>query len=81
MNTRVKLNLRGFDRLRKSPKVTRDLERRGRQIAAAAGPGHEVETRVGRTRSRTTVRTATAAARRRESRSANLTGAIDAGRR
>lgn len=60
--------------------VARDIERRLNQIAAAAGPGHEVRVRVGKTRVRGTVRTATRAARRAEATKQNLSRAIDRGR-
>jgi hypothetical protein len=60
--------------------VQGELLARGRSIAAAAGPGHEVELFVGRTRARVTVRTDTFAARLAESRDRNLTRALDAGR-
>jgi hypothetical protein len=48
--TRIKLNLAGFRKLRRSPEVAADLEKRARRIADAAGPGHEVEVTKGRTR-------------------------------
>lgn len=79
--TRVVLNIPGFRALRNSPKVQADLRRRAEQIAAAAGPGHEVESGPGLTRARASVRTATFAARRAESRSGQLTSSIDAARR
>lgn len=60
--------------------VQRDIERRLRNIAAAAGPGHEVRVKLGKTRVRGTVRTATRAARRAEAKNQNLSRAIDAGR-
>lgn len=57
------------------------LESMGQSIAQAAGPGHEVETFIGRRRARVTVRTATHEARRAEATDRALTRAVDAGRR
>jgi hypothetical protein len=79
--TKVKVNKKGVGELLKGKEVQADLERRGRQIAAAAGPGHEVQTYVGKNRARVTVRTATHAARLAEARTRSLTRAFDAGRR
>lgn len=80
MTTQWRWNIPGFVALRKSPGVAADLERRARRIASAAGPGMEVDSMIGRTRARSTVRTGTFAARRAEATNATLTRAIDAGR-
>jgi tRNA A37 threonylcarbamoyltransferase TsaD len=66
--------------LLKSPAVQQDLRRRADRIAAAAGPGMEASVRVGRTRARGSVITATAQARDNEARNRALTRALDAGR-
>ncbi|MBK7021440.1 MAG: hypothetical protein IPH38_18075 [Candidatus Microthrix sp.] len=78
--TRIKLNLAGFRKLRRSPEVAADLEKRARRIADAAGPGHEVEVTKGRTRALGMVWTDTHEARRNEATNRSLTRAIDAGR-
>lgn len=79
-DVRIDLDHGGIAELLKSPEVAADLGRRGRQVAAAAGPGHEVETYVGRTRVRVTVRTATVEARRAEASRRSLTLAFEAAR-
>lgn len=80
--TRIRLNRRGVGQLLKSPEVAADLGARGQRIAEAAGGGddYEVESTIGRTRARTTVRTATPAAMVREGRDHRLARALDAGR-
>jgi len=78
---RFVLNSKGVRSLLRGAEVQADLERRGRAVAAAAGPGHDVQTWVGRNRARVTVRTATAEARRAEATARRLTRAIDAARR
>lgn len=78
--TRLVVHHDAIAELLKSAEVQADLERRGRQIAAAAGEGMEVETRVGRTRARTSVFTATEDAIIAEATRRDLTRAIDAGR-
>lgn len=79
-NVRVELHRQAVRQLLRSNTVLADLERRGRAIAAAAGPGHEVQPYVGRNRARVTVRTATDEARRAEATDRRLTAAINAGR-
>ena len=78
--TRIKLNLAGFRKLRRSPEVAADLEKRARRIADAAGPGHEVEVAKGRTRALGMVWTDTHEARSNEATNRSLTRATDAGR-
>jgi hypothetical protein len=77
---KVKMNKEGVRALLKEPGVVADLQRRGHNIAAAAGPGHEVQTFIGKNRARVTVRTATDAARRGEAKYRYLTRALEAGR-
>lgn len=80
MAVRIKLNHNGIRQLLRSPEVSRDLEERARRIAAAAGPGHEVDVTAGPNRARASVRTVTAEAVTAEAVDRNLTRAIDAGR-
>jgi len=77
---RIELNSDAIDELLKSDEVQEELERRGRLIAEAAGPGMEVEVTVGATRARASVRTGTPEAKLAEARDRALTGALDAGR-
>lgn len=77
---RIELNRRGVKELLRSAEIQTDLDRRAEQIAAAAGPGHEVQARPSRTRARSVVRTATTEARLAEATDRSLTRAIDAGR-
>jgi hypothetical protein len=69
-----------IDKLLRDPGVAADLERRGRAIAAAAGPGHDVAPDPGPHRARVTVATATLDAVLDELLTRNLTRAVDAGR-
>lgn len=77
---KVVLNREGVRALLRSPEVQADLARRAAAIAEAAGPGHETDSDVGKTRARAWVWTATRAARRAEATSRTLTSAIDAGK-
>lgn len=79
-NVRVVLNRRGVRDLLRSDEVLYDLERRANAVAAAAGPGHRVETTVGRNRARAAVITDDFAAAYSEATSRNLTAAVDAAR-
>jgi hypothetical protein len=79
-NVRIVLNRKGVREILRSPEVEADLERRARHIAAAAGPGHEVDVTVGGNRARASVRTDTFEAMRDEATDRNLTRALDAGR-
>lgn len=79
-NVRIVLKRRGMRDLLRSFEVQADLERRAENIAAAAGPGHEAESEVGRNRARASVRTDSIEAMHAEATSRNLTRAIDAGR-
>ena len=78
---RVELNRAGIIAALTAPGVRAELLRRGYAVAAAAGPGHMVTARTGKTRVRVSVITASADAMRRESTDRNLTRALDAARR
>lgn len=80
-STKVVLNRRNIRDLLRSETVRADLVRRAENIAAAAGPGHIVDSQIGRTRARAAVITASFEAMHAEARDRNLTRAIDAGRR
>lgn len=76
----VKMSKQGSRDVLKSLEVRSDLEARARRIAAAAGPGNEVEVQVGKERARAAIVTTTAEAMRREATDRSLTSALDAGR-
>lgn len=78
---RIVLNKSAIAGILRSGEVRRDLERRAENIARAAGPGHRVDSEVGRNRARAAVITESFEAMRKEARNRNLTRAIDAGRR
>lgn len=77
---RIVLNRKGVRQLLRSPEVLADLDRRAKQIAAAAGSGMEPSAMVGKGRARASVITATSGAREAEATRRALTRAIDAGR-
>ncbi|MEV8134296.1 hypothetical protein [Microbacterium aurantiacum] len=79
---RIEMNSAGFDAILKSPEVQADLRRRAERIAAAAGgePDFEVDVRVGASRARASVVTATTEGRLAEAKNRALTSALDAGR-
>jgi hypothetical protein len=77
---RIEINSASIQALLKSPEVQADLEDRARRIAAAAGDGMEASSRIGKTRARASVVTATRTARTAEAVDRALTSAIDAGR-
>lgn len=77
---RVEVNSAGIQALLKSPEVEDLLLAKAQRIAAAAGDGMEASSRVGKTRARASVITATRAARKAEATDRALTSAIDAGR-
>lgn len=79
-DVRIDLKPGALGELLKSEEVRADLDRRAQQIAAAAGPGHRVESEVGRNRARAAVITDTFEARFAEATSRNLSAAVDAGR-
>lgn len=70
---KVKLKTKGVRALLRSPAVEADLKRRAVAIEAAAGPGHAVDSEIGRNRARASVRT--------QGPHQNLLQALDAGRR
>lgn len=75
----VELNRRGLLQLMKVDMLP-DLTRRGERVRDAAGPGMELDVRVGRNRARATVITATDEARRAEATQRRLSSAVQAGR-
>lgn len=77
---RVELNSSAVKALLRSEDVRAELERRARQIAAAAGPGHRVEVQTGPNRVRAAVITDDREAMAAEARDRNLTRSLDAGR-
>lgn len=79
MSLKFVLNHAGVRELLRSKMVLADMKRRAERIAAVAGPGHEVETFVGRNRARATVRTVTDEAKIAQEAHQNLTHAIRAG--
>lgn len=77
---RIEVNSTGIQALLKSEEVQSLLAAKAERIAAAAGDGFEVSSRIGATRARASVITATKAARKAEAVDRSLTKAIDAGR-
>lgn len=80
MPVKIVLNRKGIRDLLRSNEVKADLERRARNIASAAGPGHVVDSEVGPDRARASVRTDSIDAMVDEANNHNLTRAFDAGR-
>lgn len=80
MAVRIVLKRNGVRDLLRSDGVRRDLERRARQIAEAAGDGFEYDSAIGQNRARATVWTDTIEAMHEEATDRTLTRAIDAGR-
>lgn len=79
MAVQLKINYRGIFELLRSDEVQAELVRRANRVAAAAGPGHRVESEVGKRRARAAVITDTAEARVAE-KHRNLTRAFGAAR-
>lgn len=77
---RIDINSAGIQSLLKSPEVEALLRAKAERIAAAAGEGMEAGSRVGRTRARASVITASRSARKAEAENRSLTKALDAGR-
>lgn len=77
---RLEMNIPAMIKIMQSPAVMNELTRRANQVQAAAGPGHMVTSRIGRTRARVSVITATDRARRAEAQDRALTRALDAAR-
>lgn len=80
MARKIKVNPAEVGKLLKSPEVQRDLGRRVRNIAQAAGPGFLASVVVGRNRVHASVITSTQQARMAEARNRALTKALDRGR-
>lgn len=78
---RIEMNRAGIIAALTAPGVEAELLRRGRAASSAAGPGHMVTARRGKTRVRVSVITATPSARRAEAVDRALTRALDAARR
>lgn len=77
---RIELNRSGVRQLLRGDDVKAELKRRAEKIAAAAGPGHKVNSSVGANRARAEVVTDSFAARYNEATNRSLTRALDAGR-
>lgn len=79
-DVRFELNRPGIVELLKGEETQAMLEDMGSRVVAAAGPGHEAQLWVGRSRARVTVRTATPAAMEAEATHRTLTAAFGAAR-
>ncbi len=77
---KMKLQAANIGKLLKSTEMQANLKARADRIALAAGEGMQASVRVGRTRARASVVTATGKARLAEARDRKLTRALDAGR-
>lgn len=77
---RIDINSAGIQELLKSSPVQALLIAKAQRIAAAAGPGMEASSRIGKIRARASVITATYQARKAEAVDRALTKALDAGR-
>lgn len=77
---KVVLNKKGVRQLLKSPEMQKAMNDRARRIAAAAGPGHAVESDNSGDRARAAVVTRSMAAKRAEAKNRTLTRAFQAGR-
>ena len=80
-NLRIQLNHAGVRQLLQSDAVAAVLKAKGDAVSEAAGPGHDVQTWVGKNRVRVSVSTATFAAMESEAVHHTLTRAMDAARR
>lgn len=76
----IKWNSKGIRQILRGQPMVRALTDSAERMAAAAGPGHRVESEVGKERARAAVITDTSDAVRSEIRDHTLTRAIDAGR-
>lgn len=76
MKPSFRWNLKGFQQLRRSPEIKARLQRDSEAVAKSAGDGYEVRPGEGKTRSRSSVVTASADAMRAESKSNNLLRAL-----
>lgn len=77
---RIQWRVKGFEALRRDPRVLADLQRRAERVAAAAGDGFVARAGQGKTRARAAVIAASMKARRRNSRDNTLLRSLDAGR-
>jgi len=77
---RVTINSSAAASILKSAGVLADLRARADRIAAAAGDGMEANSRIGRSRARASVVTATRKAMRAEATDRALTRSLDRGR-
>jgi hypothetical protein len=77
---RVDVNSDAIRQLLRSGEVQRELLRRAKLIAAAAGDGYEAESMIGQNRARASVRTVGPAAAMDEAIDHTLLRALDAGR-
>jgi hypothetical protein len=80
VSTRIEVDRKAIRALLKSPEVRADLAARARRIAAAAGPGFDARSDMGRTRARAVVITTDEASRRAQAEDRVLSRAISAGR-
>lgn len=78
--SKVKFHYKGFNAVRRDPKVVADLNRRAQAIAAAAGPGFIVKSGSNPSRAWASVAPDTTEAKRAEAEHKALTRAIDAGK-
>lgn len=78
--SKIELHNKGFIELRTCSGVMGDLAARAHRTASAAGEGMEVTVTRGANRGRSSVRTATFAARKAQAANNALTRAIDAAR-
>lgn len=72
-------NQAAFGEIRKSPEVAGHLRNEAQAIAGRAGPGHDVAVRIGRTRARAQISTATEDAKREEAVNQSLSKALAGG--
>lgn len=73
-------NRKAYAALLRSTEMLNEVRARAERIAAAAGPGFEASSMIGRNRARASVRTADVQAIRRNSRDNTLIRSLDAGR-
>lgn len=76
----AEINRQALAAILKSPEVLADLRARAERVRNAAGPGFEMDSRVGRNRARASVKAESFSARVRNSRENILIRALEAGR-
>ena len=79
-DVKVKLKLRGINKVMKSPEVQSAVARRAQRIAAAAGEGFEPVVNPAKYTARAFVRTADATGRKRQAEDAVLERALGSSR-